>query len=111
MVLLVTSAAGADGDGYGKLLAFDRDGRPLGVFSDDSRSADPRGLAADRDSQLLFVNSGADRTLALGPDGRVIRDTSCANRAARVSVRTETSTALRRMTWSPSTSPQASAWG
>jgi hypothetical protein len=48
MPLLVTSAAGANGDGYGALLAFDLDGRPLGTFSDDSCIADPRGLAVDR---------------------------------------------------------------
>lgn len=41
MPLLVTSAAGVNGDGYGALLSFDRDGKPLGTFSDDSRIADP----------------------------------------------------------------------
>jgi hypothetical protein len=50
---LVTSAAGANGDGYGALIAFDIDGKPLGVFSDDSRIADPRGPAVDRDEGLL----------------------------------------------------------
>jgi hypothetical protein len=75
MPLLVTSAAGANGNGYGTLLAFELDGRPLGAFSDDSRIADPRGLAADRDEGLLFLNSGTNRVLALGPDGRVVRDT------------------------------------
>jgi len=44
MPLLVTSAAGANGNGYGTLLAFDLNGRPLGAFSGDSRIADPRGL-------------------------------------------------------------------
>ena len=48
MPLLVTSAAGANGNGYGALLAFDLDGTPLGFFSNDSRIADPRGLAVDR---------------------------------------------------------------
>ena len=43
------------GNGYGTLLAFELDGRPLGAFSDDSRIADPRGLAADRDEGLLFL--------------------------------------------------------
>ena len=47
MPLLVTSAAGANGNGYGGLLAFDLDGSPLGAFSDDSRIAHPRGLAVD----------------------------------------------------------------
>ena len=42
MPLLVTSAFGANGDGYGALLAFDRNGAPLGVFCNDPRIADPR---------------------------------------------------------------------
>jgi len=46
--LLVTSAAGVNGSGYGALLAFDADGRPLGPFSRDSRIADPRGLGIDQ---------------------------------------------------------------
>jgi sugar lactone lactonase YvrE len=75
MPLLVTSAAGANGDGYGALLAFDRNGRPLGRFSEDARIADPRGLAIDRESAVLFLNSGADRVLALDARGTVVRDT------------------------------------
>ena len=47
MPLLVTSAAGNNGNGFGKLLAFDLGGRPLGAFSDDTRIADPRGLAVN----------------------------------------------------------------
>ena len=43
MRLLVTSAAGTNGHGYGTLLAFDLSGRPLGTFSDDSLVTDPRG--------------------------------------------------------------------
>jgi DNA-binding beta-propeller fold protein YncE len=74
MPLLVTSASGANGNGHGALLAFDRDGRPLGVFSEDSRIADPRGLAAEPEQQLLFLNS-ADRVLALDCNGKVVRDT------------------------------------
>jgi hypothetical protein len=75
MSLLVSSAAGVNGNGYGALLAFDRDGRPLGAFSNDSRFIDPRGLAIDEPERLLFLNSGVDRVLALNPDGKVIRDT------------------------------------
>jgi hypothetical protein len=45
MALLVTSAAGTNGDGYGALLAFNGDGKSLGAFGDDNRIADPRGLA------------------------------------------------------------------
>jgi DNA-binding beta-propeller fold protein YncE len=74
MPLLVTSAANANGNGYGKLLAFDLDGRPLGNFSDDDRIADPRGLAVDPAEGLLFLNSGTDRVLALDSGGSVVRD-------------------------------------
>jgi hypothetical protein len=73
--LIVTSAAGANGDGYGALLAFDRNGKPLGRFSEDERIADPRGLAIDREAGMLFLNSGADRVLALDSSGKVVRDT------------------------------------
>jgi hypothetical protein len=73
MVLLVTSASGANGSGYGKLLAFGADGEALGPFSDDVRIVDPRGLGSD--GLLLFVNSGSDRILALDDNGRVVRET------------------------------------
>ena len=64
MPLLLTGASGANGNGYGSLLAFDRDGKPLGVFSEDRRIVDPRGLAIERKQQSLFLNS-IDRVLAL----------------------------------------------
>jgi hypothetical protein len=75
VALLVTSAAGINGDGYGALLAFDGAGRPLGPFSKDRRIADPRGLAVERKQGILFLNSGADRVLALDRNANVIRDT------------------------------------
>src|SRR5580698_7309779 len=75
MRLLVTSACGANGNGYGALLAFDGGGQPLGKFSSDARIADPRGLAVESDTGLLFVNSGADRILALDAHGTIVRDT------------------------------------
>jgi hypothetical protein len=75
MPLLVTSAAGANGDGLGALLAFDSEGGFLGRFSDDSRVVDPRGLAVNWSEGFLFLNSGSDRVLALGSDGTVVRDT------------------------------------
>jgi DNA-binding beta-propeller fold protein YncE len=75
MPLLVTSAAGVNGDGFGALLAFTLDGKSLGTFSNDERISDPRGLAVDRDGALLFVNSGTDRVLALDYQGKVLRDT------------------------------------
>ena len=74
MPLLVTSASGANGNGYGALLAFDQDGKLLGPFSDDQRIVDPRGLAPEPESGLLFLNS-AERVLALDSVGKVVRDT------------------------------------
>jgi hypothetical protein len=75
MQLLVTSAAGANGDGYGNLLAFDNDGNLLGSFSDDDRIADPRGLAVNVAEGLLFLNSGTDRVVSLDGNGQIVRDT------------------------------------
>ncbi len=75
MLFLVTSAAGVNGDGYGMLLAFDRTGRSLGPFSSDHRISDPRGLAATEQGELLYLNSGSDRILALDRHGKVILDT------------------------------------
>jgi DNA-binding beta-propeller fold protein YncE len=75
VALLVTSAAGLNGDGFGALLAFDDEGRPLGTFSDDARIGDPRGLVVDPADGLLFLNSGSDRVLALDRQGKVVRDT------------------------------------
>jgi hypothetical protein len=75
MPLLVTSAAGNNGNGFGTLLAFDFGGSLLGTFSDDSRIANPRGLAVNRGAGLLFLNSGTDRVLAIDPAGKVVRDT------------------------------------
>lgn len=73
MPLLVTNAAGANGDGYGALFAFDDEGAPLSAFRIDHRIADPRGLGVDRDRRLLFVNSGSDRVLVLDPADRIGR--------------------------------------
>jgi DNA-binding beta-propeller fold protein YncE len=73
--LVVTSAAGANGNGYGTLLAFDSAGEPLGPFSADDRIADPRGLAVDGKQHLLYLNSGRNRVLALDQHGKVVRDT------------------------------------
>jgi DNA-binding beta-propeller fold protein YncE len=75
MLLLVTSASGVNGDGYGALLAFDSNGMPLGVFCHDERIIDPRGLVVDREEGFLYLNSGRDRILALDGSGTVVRDT------------------------------------
>jgi hypothetical protein len=75
MPLLVTSASGANGDGFGALLRFELDGTLRGTFIDDDRIVDPRGLAVDPKENLLFLNSGADRVLAISSQGRIVRDT------------------------------------
>ena len=75
MPLLVTSASGANGNGFGALLAFDLDGSLRGTLLDDDRIADPRGLAIDPKENLLFLNSGADRVLAISAQGLIVRDT------------------------------------
>jgi hypothetical protein len=75
MPLLVTSASGANGDGFGALLSFELDGTLRGTFIDDDRIVDPRGLAVDPNENLLFLNSGADRVLAISSHGRVVRET------------------------------------
>jgi hypothetical protein len=73
MTLLVTSASGHNGSGLVKILAFNPQGEFIGPFSEDDRIADPRGLAIEPSEQLLFVNSGTDRIVALGPSGQVVR--------------------------------------
>jgi DNA-binding beta-propeller fold protein YncE len=75
MRLLVSSAEGANGNGSGAVLAFDLLGTTLGTFCHDSRIVDPRGLCVDPSGNLLYVNSGNDRVLALDQQGQVLRDT------------------------------------
>jgi hypothetical protein len=75
MPLVVTSAGGLNGDGYGALLAFDLRGNAIGKFSSDDRIEDPRGLGYERELNLLFLNSGADNLLAIDAAGKVVRDT------------------------------------
>jgi DNA-binding beta-propeller fold protein YncE len=74
MAILVTSASGANGNGYGTLLTFGPDGQLLGPFSDDPRISDPRGLSLDPSGALIYLNSGDDRVLALDHDGHVVLD-------------------------------------
>jgi DNA-binding beta-propeller fold protein YncE len=75
MALLVTSAAAADGDGYGALLSFGGYGNLRGRFASDSRLADPRGLAVNHAMGLLFLNSGTGHILAIDGSGTIVRDT------------------------------------
>jgi DNA-binding beta-propeller fold protein YncE len=74
MRILVTSASGANGNGYGAVLGFGPEGDFTGPFSSDGRVADPRGLSLDPSGALVYLNSGEDRVLALDLDGHVVRD-------------------------------------
>ena len=74
MRILVTSANGANGDGYGAILGFGPEGEFTGPFSGDPRIADPRGLSLDPAGALIYLNSGDDRILALDLHGYVVRD-------------------------------------
>jgi DNA-binding beta-propeller fold protein YncE len=72
--ILVTSASGANGDGYGTLLCFTAEGQLAGSFSDDPRITDPRGLSLSPAGDLVYVTSGDDRVVALDQHGTVILD-------------------------------------
>jgi DNA-binding beta-propeller fold protein YncE len=73
-LILVTSASGANGDGYGAVLSFTADGVLAGQFSDDRRITDPRGLTLNPTGDLVYLSSGDDRALALDRHGEVVRD-------------------------------------
>jgi DNA-binding beta-propeller fold protein YncE len=72
--ILVTSASGANGDGYGTVLSFSASGDLAGSFSDDPRIADPRGMSLSPAGDLVYVTSGDDRVLALDTNGNVTLD-------------------------------------
>jgi hypothetical protein len=72
--LIVTSASGSNGDGYGAVLAFTPEGELIGPFSNDDRISDPRGLVLHPVNNLVYLNSGPDRILALNQAGVVTRD-------------------------------------
>ena len=72
--IVVTSASGANGDGYGALLCFSAGGQLAGPFSDDRRITDPRGLGLSPAGDLVYVTSGDDRVLALDQNGTVVLD-------------------------------------
>ena len=74
MRLLVTSAENANGGGYGAILSFDTEGELIGPLTRDPRIIDPRGLSLDSSGVLVYLNSGADRVLALDHLGDVVRD-------------------------------------
>jgi len=74
--IVVTSASGANGNGCGALLAFDRNGRLLGPFGPDAGITDPRGLHLHPDGKHLYVNNGDDRVLLLDERGEVVASTA-----------------------------------
>src|SRR5580704_7776762 len=80
MRIVVTSAGGANGNGRGTLLAFDRNGNSLGPFAPDAGIVDPRGLHLHPDGRHLYVNSGDDRVLLLDERGGVVASTASIER-------------------------------
>jgi hypothetical protein len=54
MRILVTSASGANGNGYGAILGSGPDGEFTGPFSSDPRITDPRGLSLDPSGALVY---------------------------------------------------------
>ena len=74
MRILISSASGVNGNGYGAILGFGPEGEFTGPFSGDPRIADPRGLSLDPSGALVYLNSGDDRILALDRHGYVVRD-------------------------------------
>jgi hypothetical protein len=71
---LVTSASGANGDGYGSILAFDG-GKLLGQFGAEAGITDPRGPRVHSGRRRLYVNNGDDRVLAFDPNGKIGAET------------------------------------
>jgi hypothetical protein len=53
---------------------FSADGELIGVFCDDERVSDPRGLCVHPTSGFVYLNSGDNRILAVGQDGAVCLD-------------------------------------
>jgi DNA-binding beta-propeller fold protein YncE len=74
MHILVSSASGANGNGYGAILGFSPAGEFTGPFSSDPRIVDPRGMSLDPSGALVYLNSGDDRIIALDLHGYVVRD-------------------------------------
>ncbi|HTV99042.1 MAG TPA: hypothetical protein VMF87_01975, partial [Streptosporangiaceae bacterium] len=72
--ILVTSASGTNGDGYGTILSFSAGGNLAEPFSDDPRITDPRGMSLSPAGDLIYVTSGNDRVLALDTNGNVTLD-------------------------------------
>ena len=64
MRLLVSSAKGANGAGYGAILAFDFVGNALGAFCDDSRVVDREDCAS---IQTATCSMSTTVTIACSP--------------------------------------------
>jgi DNA-binding beta-propeller fold protein YncE len=75
MRVIVSSARGANGNGYGAILAFDPADNAWGTFGADGRIVDPRGLCVAPGGDLLHANSGDNRIVALDRTGQIVRDT------------------------------------
>jgi hypothetical protein len=75
MQILVTSAFGADGDGFGSLLSFALDGTPKAAFNPNPSIADPRGLTVSSARQTFYVNSGDDHILSYPARFRFVHPT------------------------------------
>jgi DNA-binding beta-propeller fold protein YncE len=76
MRIVVTSAGGANGNGQGTLLAFDRNGHSLGPFAAEAGIVDPRGLHLHPDGRHLYVANGDDRVLLLDERGALVASTA-----------------------------------
>jgi DNA-binding beta-propeller fold protein YncE len=74
--MLVTSASGANGHGHGhgSVPRFTTDGVLVGPFSQDATIIDPRGVSLHPSGELIYLNSGNDRVLALDRAGSVVLD-------------------------------------
>ena len=68
--LIVTSASGSNGDGYGTVLAFTPEGELMGRFSDDDRISDPRGVRRDQSALGAASNAHAGRHRRRGAHAR-----------------------------------------
>jgi DNA-binding beta-propeller fold protein YncE len=76
MQMVVTSASGANGDGLGAVLCFERAGARGVPFAPSAGIVDPRGLHVHPDGRHLYVNNGDDRVVLLDDVGTVAAATS-----------------------------------
>ena len=74
MPVLVSSAKGASGAGYGAIVAFDLVGNALGTFCDDSRVADPQRIVrrSKRRPALCQQRYGENTIKVFDADGHLL---------------------------------------